>query len=68
MRFFVCLELIGYEGEEVGGREREWSLISKGKPNLEGDRFGNGKPKRSLTNDRTKLGVERLSHYKKRGL
>ena len=38
--------------------EREWSLINKGKPNLEGDRFGNGKPKRSLTNDRTKLGVE----------
>ena len=28
--------------------EREWSLISEGKPNLEGDRFGNGKPKRGL--------------------
>ena len=38
--------------------EREWSLIREGKPNLEGDRFGNEKPKRSLTNDRTKLGVE----------
>ena len=52
------MELIVYEGEEVGGREREWSLISEGKPNLEGDRFGYGKPKRSLTNDRTKLGIE----------
>ena len=31
--------------------EREWSLISAGKPNLEGDRFGNGKPKRGLTHD-----------------
>ena len=38
--------------------EREWSLISEGKPNLEGDRFGNGKPKRGMTNDRTKLRVE----------
>ena len=38
--------------------ERDWSLISQGKPNLEGDRHGNGKPKRSLTNDRTKFGVE----------
>ena len=27
MRSFVYLELIGYEGEEVGGREREWSFF-----------------------------------------